>query len=161
MHKTWRILAAALLLVGAAASYRAWDKGKPRRAALAALDHFHVALTASSPEAVLRTVRLPSAVTRKTEAEQAEFVRRALAEEISVDGLRILGRHGEFGPLLSLFPTDGPGWAASAGVAPDQCVAFKLEQADRRTEVVLHLDAQGHRVVRCNNVSQLAAVAKQ
>ena len=150
----------ALLLAGALVSYRAWQKGQPRREALAALTRLEMALTGASPDALLKTVRLPSATRQKTETEQVDFLRRALGEEISGEGLRILKQQAQFGPLLSLFPDEGPRWASQAEVNPQECVAFKVERVGLRTEVVLHVDGKDHRLVRCNNVKQLAAVAK-
>ena len=141
-------------------SYRTWQKSQPRREALAALTRLEIALTGPSPTALLQAVRLPSAARQKTETEQVDFLRRALGEEISAEGLRILKQHAQFGALLSLFPDDGPRWASLAGVNPQECVAFRLERVGLRTEVVLHVAGRDHRLVRCNNVKQLAAVAK-
>jgi hypothetical protein len=160
VRKFWLVGAAVLLLAGALVSYRTWQKGEPRREALATLHRLEAALTTGTADTLLQIVRLPAATRQKTEVEQVAFLRRVLGEEISSEGLLRLKRDGEFGPLLALFPDDGSRWAAQGGVNPQECVAFKLERVGLRTEVVLHKDGSQHRLVRCNNVRQLAAVAK-
>lgn len=158
VRKSWRICVMVLLLAAALMSYRTWQNGEPRREALAALARLEIALNGSSAEALLQIVHLPSATRQKTEVEQIEFLRRALGEEISGEGLRVLKQQAQFGSLLNLFPDDGPRWASLAGVNPQECVALKLERVGLRTEVVLHVAGRDHRLVRCNNVKQLAAV---
>ncbi len=98
--------------------------------------------------------------------EQAEFLTKALADEISPEGLAVLQREGSFGPLATVFAAEAEGWAKQGGVKVEDCVAFKLERNGLRAEVVLAAGtplaprlsplATSMRILRCNNVKQLA-----
>lgn len=119
----------------------------------------------ASASADLRDVLvLPFALQGRTDAEQTEFLRKALADEISPAGLAVLKRDGQFGPLTNIFPAEAATWTQQAGVNVGDCVAFKLERNGVRAEVVLvgegsRGDAKTtFRIVRCNNVKQLAAI---
>ena len=68
----------------------------------------------------------------------------------------MLQREGSFGLLRTLFPAEAEKWAKQAGVKPEDCVAFKMERTGVRAEVVLLREGQTLRVVRCNNVKQMA-----
>jgi len=79
----------------------------------------------------------------------------------------VLKRDGAFGPLANLFPAEAETWAKQAGVKPEDCVAFKLERNGLRAEVVLvrtpdsplvprPSSLPGYRILRCNNIKQLA-----
>jgi hypothetical protein len=94
---------------------------------------------------------------RTHNAEQTEFLTKALRDEISPEGLAVLRREGKFGALTDLFPQEAKTWAAQAGVKPEDCVAFRMERDNIRAEVVLVREGEVYRVVRCNNVKQLAA----
>jgi hypothetical protein len=85
-----------------------------------------------------------------------EFIRKARKGEISEDGLRLMAKRGSFGPLSQIFPNDGTAWARQAGVNPENCVAFRCDGQRFRTEVVLEAQGQSYRIVRCNNVNNLA-----
>lgn len=71
-------------------------------------------------------------------------------------GLAVLQREGEFGTLSDLFPAEASTWAEQAGVKPEDCVAFKLDNNGSRSEVVLVRNNENFHIVRCNNVKQLA-----
>jgi len=114
------------------------------------------ALNAGTADDLLQTVVLPAAVSGRTSAEQTEFLSKALRDEISAEGLAVLRREGKFGPLQELFPQEAATWAAQAGVKPEDCVAFRMERDSIRAEVVLVREGNTHRVVRCNNVKQMA-----
>jgi hypothetical protein len=101
-------------------------------------------------------VFIPVAIQDRTPAEQQEFLDKALKDEISPAGVLALKRHAEFGDLKSLFPNEAAAWCRRAGVNADDCVAFKMERAGIRAEVVLVREGQTYRVVRCNNVKQMA-----
>ena len=100
---------------------------------------------------------MPEALRSRTAPEQLEFIRKSLQDEISLEGFDVLKKHATYGPLNQLFPAEAAAWAKQAGVNPDDCVAFKLEQNGLKSEVVLVLENQSLKIVRCNNVKQLAA----
>lgn len=161
--KTGIVLVAVALL---GTGFYWWKHGAPRRQALEALNGFQTALNSSAPEALLRVIVSPSSVRDRTAAEQAEFLRKALRDEISPEGLAVLKRDGQFGPLTNIFPAEAEAWSRQAGVSPENCVAFKLERNGLRAEVVLRKPSTfnpqpsagdpPYRIVRVNNVKQLA-----
>lgn len=102
---------------------------------------------------------MPQVITGQTSAEQTQFLSKALHDEVSPEGIRDLGKYAIFGPLNEVFPQEGSHWATLAGVRPEDCVAFKMEHAGVRAEVVLISDGHGFRIVRCNNVKQMAGGA--
>ena len=83
------------------------------------------------------------------------FLRKALRDEMSEEGLRILMKDGEFGSLLDLFPEVGKGWAVRAGVSADECVAFRMEQNGVCVELVICTNVTPNQIVRVNNINQL------
>ena len=154
--KTWVKISLTLflLLVGGFLWLR-WKQDEPRRASLAALKTLSAALTSNDREGVLAAVVLPQAVRGRTVPEQAEFLSKALQDEISPEGLTEIRRRGSFGTLKELYPVEGDRWAAQAGARSEDCVAFKMERGGVRAEVVLVREGEGFRVVRCNNVKQM------
>lgn len=161
-----KIAIALTAVVLLSAGFCLWEQGKPRRQAVAAMNGLQVALTSPAPEALFRILMTPVAVRNRTVPEQAEFLRKALQEELSPAGIAVLGRRGQFGPLPELFPAEAEAWASQAGVKPEECVAFKLERNGLRAEVVLvkpqyftpHTPSadEPYRIVRVNNVKQMA-----
>ncbi len=152
-----------LALLGAAL-YGWWVHDASRRASLTSLARLDAALHAGRRAELLDLLVVPAALQGRSAAEQSEFLAKALNDEISPEGLAVLRKHGAYGPLRKLFPNEAESWAKEAGVNPDACVAFKLERPGVRAEVVLVPDASlgtrpsspGFRVVRLNNVKQLA-----
>ena len=67
-----------------------------------------------------------------------------------------LARKGTFGPLLTVLSVPGPRWARQAGVNPSNCVAFQMVRDGLRAELVLATNMTHWRVVRRNNVRQMA-----
>ena len=159
MKRLWGIFAAALVLATVFWAWR-WKQDEPRRYSLASLERLDAALHSNSPSALLDTLVMPAALQGRTAAEQTEFLRKALNDEISPEGLAVLKKEGRFGALTNLFPAEGAAWAAQAGVKPEDCVAFRLDRTKGfRAEVVLaRFQAPGsplpatYRIVRCNNV---------
>jgi len=133
-----------------------WRRSEPKRHCLDALRQFETSLNSSESSLLLKQVAIPQAVRGKTPQEQAEFIRKALRSEISEDGLRLIAKHGSFGPLNQIFPDEGAAWARQAGVNPDDCVALKSENRGLKAEIVMEIHGETYRVVRCNNVKQLA-----
>jgi len=156
--KVRRIIGVLVLLiaVGGFLAYR-WKQNEPRRNCLTVLQSFRAALNSNNSESLLNAIILPQALLGRTVPEQTEFLRKALQDEISVEGLSVLGRQGRFGVLKEVFPAEGAVWARQAGVEVENCVAFKLEQNGLRTEAVLVKEGAGYRIVRCNNVKELMA----
>ena len=133
-----------------------WQHGQPRREAVLAVSKLADNLANHQGSDLLDTVLIPAAVRSQTPAEQQEFLTKALADEISPAGVLALKRHGEFGDLKSVFPKEAAAWCRQAGVNADDCVAFKMEHDGIRAEVVLLREGETYRVVRCNNVKQMA-----
>jgi len=164
-HQAGIVLLAVALL--GAALYWWWVQDAPRRASLATLTRLDTALHSANRADLLDLIVIPAAIQGRTAPEQSEFLVKALNDEISPEGLAVLRKHGDYGPLRKLFPTEADTWAKQAGVKPEHCVAFKLERNNLRAEVVLlHLLAAPNRsdggsppsfrIVRVNNVKQLA-----
>lgn len=151
-----------LLLCVGGVSWHFWKKAEPRRDSLQALRQFNDALASGNAAKILELVSLPSALIGRTAAEQSEFLSKALRDEISTEGLGVLQREGQYGSLTNIFPAEAAAWAKTANVPVQDCVAFKLERNGLRAEVVLAYNSPLHtpqsklRIVRCNNVKQLA-----
>ena len=170
MKKRFVLIVALAMGFGGLAWFGLWQTGGPRRAGLAALEQLDSSLRSGSAAALLDQIVLPAALAARTPAEQAEFITKALRDEISSEGLALLKRDGRFGPLTNLFPLEAQSWATQAGVRPEDCMAFRLDRPNApRAEVVLvripdPSSATGHspppsfRIVRCNNVRQLTDV---
>ena len=154
-------LAALLAIVAGIAFVLWWKHGEPRRESLRALQNLCDALTVNEPGAILDLIILPDPLKIRTSHEQFEFVQKALRDEISPHGIRVLCRNGTFGPLSEMFPEHAQQWATQAGVRVEQCVAFRANRAGITAEAVLFkLDGspggRHYRVIRCNNIKQLS-----
>ncbi len=146
------------IAAGALVYWRCWVKvDRPRREALTALEQFRTALVGADAQVLLDKVAAPPAMEGRTATEQAEFIRKALRDEVSAEGIAALRRIGTYGPLEIVFPEEGGAWAKQAGVDPSKCVAFRAERNGIRAEVVLFEDGSSRRIVRINNVKQMAA----
>ncbi len=160
-----------LLLIVAGVLWLRWKEGEVCRSAIQTLGRLDTALRTGNSADLLSTVCLPAAIQGRTGPEQAEFLTKALADEISPEGLAVLQQEGAFGPLTNLFPVEAADWAKQAGVKPEDCLAFKLERNGLRAEAVLARESNNHnpasgvqhpdsriqyRIVRLNNVKQLA-----
>lgn len=111
------------------------------------------ALEENDADQLLELVSLPPAYADRTDAEKVEFLTKALRDEISEEGLRRLRKQGDFGALLDIFPETGQEWASKAGVDAGDCVAFRLEDDGRVSELVVHTGTALSRIVRVNNVN--------
>ena len=87
------------------------------------------------------------------------WIADVLRDEVSAEGLAELRRHARFGPLAEVFPDEAKRWADTASVPVGECVAFRMERDGLRAEVVLHRTPAGFRILRCNNVKQMAPPA--
>jgi hypothetical protein len=133
-----------------------WQHGQPRRIALQSVSRLASDLANPHGSELLDTVLMPVAVRSQTPAEQQEFIAKALHDEISPEGVLAMKHSAEFGPAKSVFPVESANWCKQAGVNADDCVAFKMERAGIRAEVLLVREGQTYRVLRCNNLKQMA-----
>jgi len=148
------VFAATAFAVGASILF--WQHGQPRRVALHEVSKLADNLANQHGSELLETIVMPAAIRSQTPAEQQEFLTKALADEISPEGVLALKRHAQFGIAKSIFPDEYANWCQQAGVDADNCVAFKMERAGIRAEILLVREGQTYRVVRCNNVKQMA-----
>jgi len=159
-RKHWAfIFVIAVLLGGVLAAFiihRRYDADEPRRDALAFAGRLEETLAGRNGLAVRDFVIVPGAYRSRTVQEQEDFLRKALKDEISAKGLAELKRIGQYGPLVDVFPESGPKWAKQFGADPGDCVAFKAERNGLLAELVLLQTNSFYRVLRCNNVAQLA-----
>jgi hypothetical protein len=153
----WKIAALTLLVIGGAVWFCCCRKSdKLRRDSIHNLESFSNALQMKNSEAILKKVALPRTLRNHTIAEQTEFLTKALQNEISESGIEALKEHAAFGPLSKEFPNEAGRWAEQAGVKPEDCVAFKMQRDGVRAEVVLVHEGNSYRILRCNNVKQMA-----
>jgi hypothetical protein len=132
------------------------NTNNPRQQAVITLQSLNTAL--ADPNAsrdLLNIVALPSGIKDRTREEQNEFLRKALLDEVSIEGVNDLRKHGTYGPLTTLFPTEAATWASQAGVDKLSCVAFRMVKNGVTAEVVIATNG-APKVVRCNNVKQMA-----
>ena len=156
LGKRIAILAASALIAGFCVLF--WHKGEPRRAALKSISKLASNLANPNSSELLDNIVIPAAVSDRTPAEQREFIIKALADEISPEGVQALKQHAQFGSLKSVFPGDFSKWCDQVGANPDDCVAFKMERAGVLAEVVLVREGEIYRIVRCDNVKQMAGI---
>lgn len=105
---------------------------------------------------ILDLVAVPSSIVAQSKSDQGAAIRDLLRDEVSSDGLEAIKKGAVFGPLADVFPEDAARWADDARVPVAECVAFRMERNHTRAEVVLHQTPTGYRILRCNNVKQMA-----
>jgi len=156
--KRWKNLVVGIVstVLAVSVGFLLWQHSQPRQAALESLSKLASTLADSHNSDLLDSILMPVAVRSQTPAEQQEFLVKALHDEISPDGVLALKRHAAFGSLKEIFPDKASAWCKQANVNPDNCVAFKMERAGIRAEVVLVREGNAYRVLRCNNVRQMA-----
>jgi len=156
-----RVFALVAVGVFALAIWLRWQLASPRREALLTLENLHRTLMTGSANLALEQVRLPQAWQDRTRAEQAEFLSKALHNELTPGGIQALKQRATFGSLTNLFPEEASKWAVQAGVQPEACVAFRLDHTEFRTEVVLLKQGERLRVLRCNNVTRIGNTSQR
>jgi hypothetical protein len=134
-----------------------YRRNEPRRNAIAVVSDLERALTSSDVLKSLPLLQLPPAALAKTPEELTQWLNDVMSDEISSAGLEELRRYARFGSLVELFPDEGRRWAESVHVSPEKCIAFRLERNGLRAEIVLYETRPGLRVIRCNNVRQMAS----
>ena len=133
-----------------------YRRGEPRRNALAVISEIDRALTSSEVSKTMPLLELSPTLAARSPEDQVQWIAEVLRDEVSAAGLAELRRHARFGPLAQMFPEEAKRWAESAHLAVESCVAFRMERGGIRAEVVLHQTPTGFRVLRCNNVKQMA-----
>ena len=154
----WAAIAiVALVVCGSFFALHRHRLGEPRRSALFIVSEISRLLTSADIAKVLPLLELPPAAEARSPEEQVQWIADVLRNEVSDAGLEELRRHGQFGPLAEVFPEEAARWVDSAHLAVRDCVAFRMERDGIRAEVVLHQTSSGFRVLRCNNVKQMAS----
>lgn len=158
--KALQLLATGFIVAGV---LFVWRQGTARRESLSVLNQLEAGLAESNSDTLHQSMVMPAALQGRSMPEQTQFLRKALLDELSPEGLAALKKHGRFGILTKIFPDEAEAWANQAGVAPDNCVAFRMERNGHRAEVVLVETAGSspntesyYRIVRVNNVRQMA-----
>jgi hypothetical protein len=152
-----RFLYGATVLVVGAGVFHFWRAGAPKRESLRALAHLESCLTTAGQVGALDTaVRVPLGRIEQTVWEREEFLRKALRDEVSPEGIAVMKREGTFGPLREVFPAEAEKWGTLFGVRPEDCFAMRMERKGLRAEVVVLAKGGEYRVLRCNNVKQMA-----
>ena len=105
---------------------------------------------------ILDLVAVPPSIVAQSKTDQSVAIRDFLKDEFSPDGLEALRKGAVFGPLVDVFPEDGKRWAESVGIPTAECVAFRMDRNKIRAEVVLYQTPTGYRILRLNNVKQMA-----
>ena len=157
----WGIV--AIVLVAVVSGFFALSRYRgdaPRREALSVMAEVERAIASSHAEKTLPLLALPSSAAAKSPEEKTRWIADVLRDEVSAEGLAEIRRHARFGPLAEVFPAEAQRWADTAGVPVEDCVAFRMERDNIRAEVVLHKSPSGFRIVRCNNVKQMAPAPK-
>lgn len=133
--------------------YHRTRQDQPRRGCLATLERLNLAIARRDAAGLLQALIIPESVAGRTPSEQAEFIQKALKDEISSEGIALLKKNAQFGPLKEIFPQEAEQWAAQAGVQSENCLAFRLDRLARpRMEVVIFTNEHQFRVIRCNNI---------
>jgi hypothetical protein len=149
------VVAIGLAVLGA---FLLWQHSKPRTEALQDLSKLADNLANHHGSELLKMVVVPAAISSQTQDEQQQFLTKVLADEISPAGVLALKQHAQFGSAKNVFPNEFAIWCQQAGVDADSCVAFKMERAGIRAEIVLVHEGQNYRLVRCKDVKQMAGV---
>jgi hypothetical protein len=157
MRKIGRsLIVAAVAALTVCGVFIFWQHGQPRRVAVQSISRLASDLANPRGSELLDTVLMPVAIRSQTASEQQEFIAKALHDEISPEGVLAMKHHAQFGLAKLIFPDEYVNWCQQAGVDADNCVAFKMERHGIRAEVLLVREGETYRVVRCNNVKQMA-----
>lgn len=144
---------AIVFITAAAIISREYPWSSPRRRAIQPADRLASAVASRNQAEAAKYVQLPESSSQLLEGDA---IIDTLKEEISPRGVSILARKGQFGPLREVFPAEVDRWAKAFGVNPDHCVAFRMEKDGLRAELVILQQGDSFRVLRCNNVKQMA-----
>ena len=123
-----------------------WKHREPRRNSIHALECLETSLNSYKADALVADVVIPPALSQRTISEQAEFIRKALRDEVSPAGIAELNKGAAFGPLREIFPAQADRWSQQAGVNVDDCVAFRLERSGVQAQVVIYRNGSDFRI---------------
>lgn len=154
-RRVW-VLVAVVLVVGLAALVVHRQASSERRQAARLLGRVVDSLAARSSDALLELMVVPQVVAGKSTAEQAQWLRDVLREEVTAEGVAALRSKGKFGRLPEVFPESSSRWTEDSGVRPEDCLAWRMERGGITAEVVYASSPQGFRFLRINNVAQMA-----
>ena len=154
----WILLLALVCALLAAALFE-YRRGKPRREAIDTASRLLEMIVAKDPAGMLEVVTLPASVPASSSesAGQGKWIADLLEDEIDAEGLDAMRRHAEFGALAEIFPEEAAAWSRYGGIPVESCVAFRMERGGIRGELVFHHSPAGLRILRCNNVKQMAS----
>ena len=155
--KTKTITLGLVSAVAVSAIWVIWEHGEPRRNSVRALERLETSLTSSKADALIADVVIPPALSQRTVSEQAEFLTKALRDEISPAGIAALRKEATFGPLREIFPGQADHWSQQSGIPVDDCLAFRMERHGIQAQVVIYRSGSDFRILRCVNVSRLAS----
>ncbi|MBI3986609.1 MAG: hypothetical protein HY343_06805 [Lentisphaerae bacterium] len=126
----------------------------PRELSVKLLGELRSEMARSSATGVLARVEAPNSIRGWSGNEQAEFIMKALSSQFTELGIRTLSAKAAFGPLKAVFSNEADGWCSAAGVSVSDCVAFRVDGAGFRTEVVI-VTNRAYRLLRASNLAQL------
>ncbi len=135
-----------LLSLSSCSSDRA-SKEPTRDAVISLLNEFHQALLDEDYNAATALYLAPTGTEDDIAKAVPEWIDR---KEISAEGIRALGKEGQFGPLLAVFPKKGPYWAKSVGLSPETMWGLRLGPA----EVAVAITEGKMRIVRLDEVGR-------
>src|SRR5258708_662932 len=104
MRKLRRLVVVAATALTACGVLIFWKHSQPRRIALQKVSKLADNLANHHGSELLEIVVMPAAVRSQTPAEQQQFIAKALADEISPEGVLALKQHAQFGLAKSIFP---------------------------------------------------------
>jgi hypothetical protein len=146
-----------LLIAGSIVSWLRWSSGAERKAALIPGISLCSAISDNDHASLRGLIPAPEFLKERSPVERDELLMELIGNEISPEGLAVLARDGDFGPLKEIFPGQADSWAGAFGANADDCVAFRLQRNGTTAELVLHrLPDATYRVLRCNDIRQLA-----
>ena len=151
-----------VIVIGVAAGSYYWLVTPPsieKLATLGVLENLQTAIDFSTEDPSNWVLR-PTVAEDKTPEEYQRWLREVLQEEISKEGLAVLAKDAQFGPLLSLFPDQAVAWTSPHSIPPEACLAYRMERAGITAEVVLAPHQGSFKIIRCNNIKQMALLPK-
>jgi hypothetical protein len=151
-----------LLAAGMSAAWWYWNsqKSSPDRAAtLDVLQRLDVSLKDANGDPA-DWIMPPTVAEGKSPAEYDRWIREVLYEEISPEGLAVLKEEARFGPLLDLFPEQAEAWTSPYSIPAAECLAFRMERSGITAEVVVAPYKGSYKIIRCNNIKQMALLPK-
>jgi len=150
---SWILLSSAVACgVILVAAFLARQSGVLEQQALATLSELERAVIEGNAELLAQIVLPPATVRGRSRVEGDRLLLEILSGEVTAEGVELLRRRGQWGPLLDVFPEEAEKWTDPVGIDPALCVAFRLDGSESRAEVVMVNQEDRMRVLRCNDV---------